>query len=44
MILEDREESYIKIRNTNGQIQEYIILDNFPFSSESKRMGIIVKN
>ena len=44
MILEEREDRYIKIRDTNGQIQEYQILENFPFSSETKRMGIIVRN
>jgi len=44
MILEDREEQYIKIRDTTGNIHEYDILENFPFSSETKRMGIIVKH
>jgi phospholipid-translocating ATPase len=44
MILEEREELFVKIRDSNGYIQEYEILQNFPFSSESKRMGIIVRN
>ena len=44
MILEEREENFIQIMDTNGQVQKYEILENFPFSSETKRMGIIVKN
>ena len=39
-----REELYIKIENTNRQIEEYDILANFPFSSETKRMGIILRH
>ena len=26
-----------------GQVEEYDILDNFPFSSDTKRMGIILR-
>jgi phospholipid-translocating ATPase len=44
MILEEREENFIQIMDTNGQVQKFEILENFPFSSETKRMGIIVKN
>ena len=44
MILEEREETKIKIKDTNNVIHEYEILNNFPFSSETKRMGIIVKH
>jgi len=44
MDLREREESWVKIRNTEGIIEEYDILENFPFSSETKRMGIIVKH
>lgn len=39
-----REEQYIKIENPNKDIEEYDILANFPFSSETKRMGIIVRH
>lgn len=39
-----REEQYIKIENANKDIEEYDILANFPFSSETKRMGIIVRH
>lgn len=44
MKLVDREEQYIKLVTPNGEVDEYDILQNFPFSSESKRMGIIVKH
>lgn len=44
MELLEREELYIKIKNANGDIEEYDILANFPFSSESKRMGIILRH
>ena len=44
MKLITREELYIKIENANKEIEEYDILANFPFSSESKRMGIILRH
>ena len=44
MNLLERTEHLMKIRDTNGIIYEYEILENFPFSSETKRMGIIVRN
>ena len=44
MILEEREELFVKIRDTNGHVQEYEILENFSFSSETKRMGIVIRN
>jgi phospholipid-translocating ATPase len=34
----------VVIENAAGQTEEYEILGNFPFSSESKRMGIILKH
>jgi phospholipid-translocating ATPase len=42
--LRSREELYIKLKNTEGNEEEYDILGNFPFSSETKRMGIIVRH
>ena len=39
-----RTDKQIKIQNTSGTIEEYTILANFPFSSETKRMGIILQN
>jgi len=44
MKLVERDESYIKLVNPTGDVEEYDILQNFPFTSESKRMGIIVKH
>jgi phospholipid-translocating ATPase len=34
----------VVIKNAAGHTEEYEILGNFPFSSESKRMGIILKH
>ena len=39
-----RTDKEIKIKNISGTIEEYTILANFPFSSETKRMGIILQN
>jgi phospholipid-translocating ATPase len=39
-----RTDKLIKIKNTTGTIEEFEILANFPFSSETKRMGIILKS
>jgi phospholipid-translocating ATPase len=44
MKLVEREEQYVRIENANGDIEEYDILANFPFSSESKRMGIVLRH
>ena len=40
----EREELHMKIENAAGDIEEYESLANFPFSSESKRMGIILRH
>lgn len=34
----------IKLRNPFGHLMDFEILDLFPFSSETKRMGIIIKD
>ena len=39
-----RTDKEIKIKNTSNTIEEYKILANFPFSSDTKRMGIILQN
>jgi phospholipid-translocating ATPase len=39
-----RTDSMVKLLNANGVEEHYQILANFPFSSETKRMGIIVRN
>jgi phospholipid-translocating ATPase len=43
MTLEEREENLIKIKDSGGIEHTYDILQHFPFSSETKRMGIILK-
>ncbi len=43
MQLLSRDHSKIKIKNVVNQEETYQILDNFPFTSENKKMGIIVK-
>ena len=44
MKLIHRTDKEIKIKNTSNTIEEYKILANFPFSSDTKRMGIILQN
>lgn len=44
MRLEYRDELYVEIKDINGKPMKYEILENFPFSSETKRMGVIVQN
>ena len=39
-----RTDKLIRIKNANEVNEEYEILANFPFSSETKRMGIVLKN
>ena len=42
--LHERNEQTIKIVNANNEVEEYEILENFPFSSARKRMGIVLRN
>lgn len=44
MILEQRDEQMIRITNAAGKEERYRILANFPFSSVTKRMGIILEH
>ena len=44
MRLIGRTDKEIKIKDPNDQIEEFEVLANFPFSSDTKRMGIILKN
>lgn len=39
-----RTDTEVKIQNANGVIEEYEILANFPFSSDTKRMGIVLRS
>jgi phospholipid-translocating ATPase len=41
--LDKRDNHNIVITNLNGAVEKFKILDNFPFTSERKRMGIILK-
>jgi phospholipid-translocating ATPase len=44
LTLVHRTDREIKIKNSNNVIEEYEILANFPFSSDTKRMGILLRN
>ena len=44
MRLVGRTDKEIKIMNANDKEEEFEVLANFPFSSDTKRMGIILKN
>jgi phospholipid-translocating ATPase len=39
-----RTDKEMKIRNSNNVIEEYEVLANFPFTSDTKRMGILLRN
>lgn len=44
MKLLEREESKVVIQDTEFKRMEYDIIANFPFSSDTKRMGIILRD
>ena len=44
MKLLERDQKKIVIENPKKEIETYSILANFPFSSETKRMGIILRH
>lgn len=44
MRLLERDQQKIVISNTAGRQEDYEVLANFPFSSETKRMGIVLKH
>lgn len=44
MKLQRREETFIQLTNPGGDEEFYEVLANFPFSSETKRMGIILRH
>ena len=44
MRLIGRTDKEIKIKDSSDNIEEFEVLANFPFSSDTKRMGIILKN
>jgi magnesium-transporting ATPase (P-type) len=44
MVLKERERTRVVIQNPLGVLEEYMVLANFPFTSESKKMSILVKH
>ena len=44
MKLIDRDQSVIGIENAAGVSENYDVLANFPFSSDTKRMGIVLRH
>lgn len=44
IVLSKRSQTQIQIINGDGKEENYEILANFPFSSDTKRMGILLKN
>ena len=42
--LVERTLTSLKLRTPTGELVSYVILQIFPFTSESKRMGIILKH
>lgn len=44
MRLRERDQAKIVLENVAGDLETYFILANFPFSSDSKRMGIILRH
>ena len=44
MKLFHRTDKEIKIRDSADNVEEFEVLANFPFSSDTKRMGIVLKN
>ncbi|XP_049849914.1 probable phospholipid-transporting ATPase IIB isoform X2 [Schistocerca gregaria] len=44
MVLDSRSSTHISIRAPDGQLDTYEILSLFPFTSELKRMGIVVRS
>jgi len=42
--LRERRQEYIMLENPKGGVEQYIILQIFPFASATKRMGIILKH
>ena len=44
MHLYQRTDKEIKMKDAAGNLEEFEVLANFPFSSDTKRMGIVLKN
>jgi phospholipid-translocating ATPase len=44
MKLYERDRTNVQIKNASGLMENYEVIANFPFSSETKKMSILVKN
>jgi len=43
MYLLERDRTQIQIKNSDNKYENYDVLANFPFSSETKKMSILVR-
>jgi len=43
MELIERDRTFVQLQNCNGNYENFEIIANFPFSSQSKKMSVIVK-
>ena len=43
MELVERDRTYVSLKNPKGIQENYDILANFPFSSQTKKMSVLVK-
>ena len=43
MELIERDRTFVQLKNTKGVFENYDIIANFPFSSQSKKMSVLVK-
>lgn len=43
MVLFERDRSNVQIRNADNKYENYEILANFPFSSETKKMSVLLR-
>jgi phospholipid-translocating ATPase len=44
MSLVERDRQFCILRNAAGAVEEYDVLASFPFTSESKKMGILLRS
>ena len=43
MELIERDRTFVSLKNPKGVLENYDILANFPFSSQTKKMSVLVK-
>jgi phospholipid-translocating ATPase len=44
MELKERDRTYVVLKNAAGELEHYDILANFPFSSQTKKMSVLVRH